>query len=56
MGAVQITSAQLAAINAFAHSIGAPPVSQTTIPEPATLGLLALGSLGRVKRWRKFNT
>ncbi len=51
--AVQVTPADVAALDAFAAANGLPAPTIAAVPEPATLGLLALGATSLLARRRR---
>jgi hypothetical protein len=51
-----VTPADIAALDSFAVANGLPAPTIAAVPEPATLGLLAIGSLGLMSRRRKRET
>ncbi len=51
-----VTPADIAALDSFAAANGLPAPTIAAVPEPATLGLLAIGSLGLMSRRRKRET
>jgi len=53
---VQVSPADIAALDSFAAANGLPAPTIAAVPEPATLGLLAIGSLGLMSRRRKRET
>jgi hypothetical protein len=53
--AVSVSPADVAALDAFAAANGLPQLAIVAVPEPASIGLLAAGSIGLLSRRRRFS-